>query len=333
MNINSNDKYNYLPYKVGALLYTPALNKTIIKKIINNEIEGLTSLAFCLEDTIQDECLEKAEKQLKYSLTLLEKANSSLPLLFIRVRSPLHLKKMHDLLKDVEHLLTGYILPKFDTHNCVEYCEIIKDINKNKNNPIYMMPILESEAVVALDKRVNNLLAIKESLVDVNDYVLNIRVGGNDLSNMFGVRRTVKQNIYDIGVIRDVLINIINVFATEYVVSAPVWEYFGSDSKGEWLIGLKKELELDRLNGFIGKTAIHPSQLPVINESLKVSLRDYNDAKAIMEWETEELAVAKGGIDISRMNEKKTHKKWAERVLIMAKVFGINNSEDIDCNG
>ena len=38
-----------LPYRVGGLLYTPALNKTIAGKLISGEIKALTSLGFCLE--------------------------------------------------------------------------------------------------------------------------------------------------------------------------------------------------------------------------------------------------------------------------------------------
>lgn len=36
-------------------------------------------------------------------------------------------------------------------------------------------------------------------------------------------------------------------------------------------------MELDLLNGFTGKTVIHPNQIPVVNEMLRVSQRDYAD--------------------------------------------------------
>ena len=48
------------------------------------------------------------------------------------------------------------------------------------------------------------------------------------------------------------------------MLSGPVWEYFGEDLQGAWAEGLRQELALDRLNGFIGKTAVHPAQLPII---------------------------------------------------------------------
>ena len=37
-------------------------------------------------------------------------------------------------------------------------------------------------------------------------------------------------------------------------------------------------VSMNLLNGFTGKTVIHPSQIPVVNEMLRVSSRDYADA-------------------------------------------------------
>ena len=84
-------------------------------------------------------------------------------------------------------------------------------------------------------------------------FVLNVRVGGNDFCNEFAARRHYDQMIYDIIPISQLLGDILTVFAREYVVSGPVWEFFSSDNE-EWKTGLKRELSLDKLNGFVGKT-------------------------------------------------------------------------------
>ena len=139
---------------------------------------------------------------------------------------------------------------------------------------------------------------------------------------MYGIRRTPNRSIYDCGVIRDILVNMVNVFASDYVVSGPVWEYFESKTLDrQWEIGLRNEIELDLLNGFFGKTAIHPSQLPIIFDELKVSENDYSDAVSIVNWQDSGLAVGKS--DASRMNEVKCHSKWAEKILVRAKIYGI----------
>lgn len=316
-----NTSQDNMPYRVGGLLYTPALNSTVGEKILSHEIEGLTSIALCLEDSITDESLPDAEQQLKKTLHLLLKSGTQLPLLFVRVRSVEHLKKIHTLLGEAESIITGYVLPKFDLSNCEAYCKTIWEYNLGRTNRLYIMPIFESRAVADIGNRVDILWNIKSHLDSVKDYVLNVRVGGSDFSNMYGLRRTESQNIYQIGVIRDILVNIINVFAADYVVSGPVWEYFGTDTTQPWAEGLRKELELDQLNGLIGKTAIHPSQLPIINESLKVRKRDYEDAINIVNWSTAGLAVAKSH-DGQRMNEVKCHHRWAQRVITLADIYG-----------
>ena len=44
-------------------------------------------------------------------------------------------------------------------------------------------------------------------------------------------------------------------------------------------------MELDLLNGFTGKTVIDPNQITVVNEILRVSQRDYADARAFLYWD------------------------------------------------
>lgn len=103
-----------LPYRVGGLLYTPALNKKIADKIIQKKYDCLTSIAFCLEDSIRDEALKAAENELCNTLSKLKECNSELPLIFIRVRTPEHLRKIHNMVSKYEAILgknTIMILP------------------------------------------------------------------------------------------------------------------------------------------------------------------------------------------------------------------------------
>lgn len=322
MNMKKDNKL--LPYRVGGLLYAPAINTKIADKIEQKAYPDLTSMAFCLEDSIQDSALEHAEQELKKTLIAIKNKNipdKDLPLLFVRIRNPQHLIHVNSFLENLTCLLTGYILPKFDLSNAADYIEAILVINKSRKKPLFIMPILESKMIADIEGRIHTLLNIKSYLAKANEYVLNVRVGGNDFSNLYGLRRSITQNIYQIGVIRDILIDIINVFAADYVVSGPVWEYFGTED-GSWSDGLRKELELDKLNGFVGKTAIHPSQIPHIYESMKVLKSDYDDALKILNWNPSEYGVEKSA-DGSRMNEVKCHTKWATRIAILGEIYGI----------
>ena len=304
-----------LPYRVGPLLYTPALNESIARKIRDGSYPGLTSVALCLEDSIRDEALAQAEASL---LRTLRASGTTERLLFVRVRSPRHLRHVHTLLAEVRTALTGYILPKFDLSNAGEYARLIEELGAQDG--CRFMPILETRMIADALNRLPVLMDIKAVLDSVRRYILNVRVGGTDLCNLYGLRRPVTQTIYDTGVVRDVLTDIVNIFAPDYVVSGPVWEYFGTDPEGPWAAGLVRELELDRTNGFIGKTAIHPAQLPLIYASMQVRKEDYEDARRILAWNSELLGVEKGA---GRMNEMKCHGRWAKKTAMLAEIYGI----------
>ena len=76
------------------------------------------------------------------------------------------------------------------------------------------------------------------------------------------------------------------------------------------------------MNGFLGKTSIHPSQLPFIHESLIQNVVDYEDSMNILGMNTNTTGVKKsaGG---NRMNEAKTHVNWARKTIGLAKMYGV----------
>lgn len=315
---------NTLSYMVGPLLYIPSLNEKAADKIINHKFDCLTSCCFCLEDTIIDSALETAENTLYNTLKKISiMPSNERPLIFVRIRTPEHLLHIYKKFNDVQNIITGYILPKFDLSNAEDYAYIIKDINSNSTKKItYFMPILESRMIADVCTRVGTLQKLKEIIDTINEYILNIRIGGNDFCNIYGLRRNINQTIYDINVIKDIITDIINVFSFDYIISGPVWEYFKrSDEDNNWSIGLQREVELDKLNGIIGKTCIHPSQVPIIYNSLKVTKEDYDDACKILDWKSNNLAVSKS--ISSRMNEVKCHIKWATKIKTLGNIYGI----------
>jgi len=321
------DRKEKLQYSLGALLYTPASDAQMADRMLARQWPGLTAISLCLEDAIRDSGLDLAERQLRATLLRLRESGADrLPLIFVRVRDPKHLEHVHQLLDGCEDMLTGYILPKFDLTNGEAYLQVMDGIKRRSGRDIYCTPILESRQIASIFTRKESLLRLRALLDQYRDLVLNVRVGGNDFCNLYGARRGVDQTIYDIGVVRDILIDILNVFSDAYVVSGPVWEYYGEDEQAPWATGLKRELALDRVNGFMGKTCIHPSQIPLINRSMRVSRGDYEDAKAILGWQDDLLGVA-GSSRGDRMNEVRCHGKWAEMILHRAEAFGIDEEK------
>lgn len=346
VNFNKNTPKEILQYCVGSLLYTPATNKKIANKILNKEIPHLKAIALCLEDAIGSGQVAEAEKQVKETLSVLDGNKNflegDLPLIFIRVREPQQMWRLYRKCGSLLELITGFLIPKFNKDNMQDYIENFHKVKEKMETPLYILPIIESTNAIYIQNRIDNLLQIREGLDLIKDEVLNVRVGGADFSNIFGIRRKMSDTIWDVRVVSNCLADIINMFSKDYVVSGAVWEYFDSGklnygydiSTGvqiqlvdyAWKIGLKKELYLDRLNGMIGKTCIHPKQLEWVQKSLIVNREDYEDATQIVNASVSEYGVLNGH---GKMNELRTHINWAKKIIKLASIYGVK--EDTKC--
>lgn len=265
-------------YDVGALLYCPAnAHGSIVGAIVEQRFPTPYSLAFCLEDTVREDAVADAERMLRGTLSRIASAAEGgsffLPPIFVRVRSPEQLLRLAEEYAPFSSILRGFILPKFFLENCGAYLAAIRSIGRTEE--YFYMPVFESAAMIPPQTRREALTEVRAQLDTVSGSILNIRVGGNDLSHAFGLRRPANRTIYDLRPVADILIDIVAAFGTQYVVSGPVWEYYSGEG---WEEGLRREMELDLLNGFTGKTVIHPNQIPVVNEMLRVSHQDYADA-------------------------------------------------------
>ena len=333
MEWNKNTPKEILQYTLGGLLYMPATNVKIVEDIINHKYPYLKSFVLCLEDSIGDSMVEEAEKcvgeitkKLKNAIKEEKISIDELPLIFIRVRECGQMTRIYEKCSENFDIITGFVWPKFDKLNADKYVEELKSILEKVKFNLYAMPIIESKNVMYKQFRMENLTYINNSIKTISTNILGIRVGGADFSSIFGLRRNMKHTIWDLQVVANCFADIINVFAEEYVISGPVWEYFGNDSDGEWAKGLKRELEMDYMNGFIGKTSIHPTQLPIIQESLIVPYENYRDAMNILDMPKDIIAVQKG-YGNGKMNEVKTHTNWARKIICLANIFGVEKEK------
>lgn len=342
VSFNKNTPKEILQYCVGSLLYTPATNKKIGQKIVNKDFPHLKSIALCLEDAIGSGQVSEAEKQVKETLTFLEenrnKLDNDFPLIFIRVREPKQMWRLYKKCGSLLESITGFLIPKFNKDNMQDYIENFHKVKEKIESPLYILPIIESTNAIYIQNRIENLLQIREGLDLMKDEVLNVRVGGADFSNIFGIRRKMQDTIWDVKVVANCLADIINMFSKDYVVSGAVWEYFDSYRKQAerneneiiigikqiqdlaWQKGLQKELYLDKLNGMIGKTCIHPKQLEWVQKSLIVNREDYEDATQIVNASVSEYGVLNGH---GKMNELRTHINWARKIIKLASIYGV----------
>ncbi|MFE6053585.1 HpcH/HpaI aldolase/citrate lyase family protein [Kitasatospora sp. NPDC056446] len=92
------------------------------------------------------------------------------------------------------------------------------------------------------------------------------------------------------------------------------------------LDGLIREVELDRANGLLGKTCIHPSHVPAVHALSVVTHEEYCDAQDILRQEQDGGGVLRSAYT-NKMNEARPHRAWAERVLLRAEVFGVARAD------
>lgn len=314
-------------YSVGPLLYCPANRNGIAEAVTAEKFGDRYSLAFCLEDTVADTHVREAERKLKDSLTRIWEAGQKerfyVPKIFIRVRERAQIGRLMGELGGVSELVSGFIIPKFSLESADGYIEEMQAAGRRAGQRIYMMPIYESPSMIDLRHRYDILYGLKEKLDAVSPMVLNIRVGGNDLCHRFGFRRHSDESIHGIAPVEHIFSDILTVYGMDYVVSGPVWEYY--DGPG-WDTGLERELREDRLMGFVGKTVIHPKQIPLVNEAYRVPQKDLADARAILGWDDKNGSLVRGSMAGERMNEYKTHANWARRILRLAEAYGVKKS-------
>lgn len=211
------------------------------------------------------------------------------------------------------------------------------------------MPIIEDPEAAFKDTRMTELISIKEILDKYKDIVLQVRVGATDFSSYFGVRRGVDYSIYDILTVREILSDIINVFGrnNDYVISGPVWEYFRASKNMMFdelpsydiedcllkripivnteIDGLLREVILDKANGFVGRTVIHPTHIKYVNAMQAVTEEEYRDAVNILSSEKGGVFKGENG---NKMNEVKPHTNWATKIYMRARAYGVIENEN-----
>lgn len=319
-------KNNKLYYSVGALLYCPANKQNLSEAIINEKFGKKYSLALCLEDSINDNFIKEAENQLIHTIKEIYKSLTRhefyIPKIFIRVRSYEQISKIYSNFEDEKEIITGFIIPKFSLDNSEDYIQSMLRINEKSLEKVFLMPIYESSSIIDLHTRLETLYILKEKLSQIEELILNIRVGGNDLCHYFGFRRHSDESIHRIKPISDFFSDIVTIYGTDYIISGPVWEYYSGNN---WKNGLIQEIKDDQLCGFTGKTVIHPNQIPIVNDSYRVYKSDYDDAQSILNWNCEIDNYVLRSQSKERMNEYKTHTNWASKILFLAEEFGIRN--------
>ncbi|GGK78679.1 HpcH/HpaI aldolase/citrate lyase family protein [Streptomyces flaveus] len=345
-----------LSVALGATLYSPATRPRLAEDIVKQIDRGVVSMVLCLEDSIDDSEVPGAEENLVRQFGVLADGcpDMELPLLFVRVRTPEQIPDLVQRLGGSARLLSGFVLPKFTEERGVPFLEALTASEAASGRRLFAMPVLESPDLLYRESRVDTLAGIFRAVDKYRDRVLALRLGVTDFCSSYGLRRAPDMTAYDVQIVASVIADVVNVLGradgTGFTVTGPVWEYFrvqermfkpqlrrspftpeAEDLRNALIEhdmdGLLREISLDRANGLLGKTCIHPSHVLPVHALSVVSHEEYSDAQDILRPERGGGGVLRSAYT-NKMNEVKPHRAWAERTLQRAEVFGVAN-EDI----
>ncbi len=334
---------------LGATLYSPATRPALADDVVKQAGRGVVSMVLCLEDSIDDAEVAGAEENLVRQFAELDARGPELPLLFVRVREPGQIPDLVHRLGPSARLLSGFVLPKFTEERGVAFLEALAAAEATSGQRLFAMPVLESPQLLHLETRAETLGGIARTVGKYRERVLALRLGVTDFCSAYGLRRAPDMTAYDVQIVAGVIADVVNVLGrsdgTGFTITGPVWEYFRvqermfkpqlrrspfmgqAEALRASLIehdmdGLLREISLDRANGLLGKTCIHPSHVLPVHALSVVSHEEFSDAQDILRPERDGGGVMRSAYT-NKMNEVKPHRAWAERTLLRAEVFGV----------
>lgn len=283
---------------LGATMYVPGTREDLASIVCQRKTQA-RSIVICTEDAVEESRVGQAIDNIRSTLPTMMNLDRDGVQVFIRPRNP---QVLRILLQD-ENIrnCSGFVLPKFS----VENHEAWADAMDGAPPLLGVMPTLETSCV--FDTKSMQLLGMLLRKGSLSSRVIALRIGGNDLFNCLGLRRPRNLTIYEtpLGV---TIANLVSVFRPQgFMLSSPVFEHF-QDAET-----MRRELVLDKAHGLIGKTAIHPSQVALIEEMLAPSAMEVEEANAILAEDAPAVFSLNGS-----MCEPATHHRWAKMVRFIS---------------
>lgn len=288
--------------RLGASLYVPAIRPDLAAVANGERHPELKSVILCTEDSILSGQVDTALANLRECLPQI---GGDRPLVFIRPRNADVLGCILAL-RGIERI-DGFVLPKATRSNLAAYAAMVPD-------HFAIMPTVETRE--AFDPGCLAGLREAMSVPGVRERILAVRIGGNDLLNLLGVRRLPRRTIYDT-VAGPVVASLVSAFRPfGFPLTAPVFDDFGDTET------LNEEVFRDLEHGLIGKTAIHPFQVARIERHYRVAPSDLEMAWRVLDRDSPGVFQVDGV-----MCEPATHSEWARSIVARAEIYGVEGKE------
>lgn len=293
-------------HRLCASLYVPANHDGLGDSLQGLHPAAPRSVIACTEDAIGEADVDVALATLHEFLRTLPRVSVG-PLRFIRPRSPAVLRAILRI-PGIENV-HGFVIPKADADSLPEYLRVLG------RRPFRLMPILETAAV--FDRE--GIASIRDLLgrPAIRPLILALRIGGNDLLRLLGLKRLPGVTIYEtpLGVLIPQLVMAFRPHG--YCLTGVACDYYVDHDL------LRREVQQDRRMGLVGKTAIHPAQVPVIQGEFAPSAAELQAAAAVLRQENGGAFGLNG-----MMLEPAVHSAWAKEMLAKAESIRLAPQDD-----
>jgi len=274
-----------------SLIFVPGNNSRFLEKA---KTLSADIVCFDLEDSVPNEEKESARNLIKNALgkRLEYKAE-----VYVRTNSPASELIPQDLSKIVQKGIDGIVIPK--VNNVTELKKIIKTLasleKKRKLKPIEIIPSIESaEGLI-------NTYAIASSSNRVSALVF----GVFDLLNDLGIEYTKQPNGAKYARAK---IPLDARAAGKYVIDA-IWQDLNDES------GLEEDCIIGRSLGYVGKSVIHPNQIPMVHKIFHPTQSEIEWAKKVCQAYVQSTKKNKGATKVEGKMIDEAHFKRAKALL------------------
>jgi citrate lyase beta subunit len=285
-------------------LFVPASRPELFAKALKGEADGLS---FDLEDSVDESMKDEARRELgKFLRSLPENVGKTI---IVRVNG---LGSGH-FEADIEAILCPALdlvnLPKPESPDDVKACAVAlaKFERKAKLDPVGILANIESPRAYRL----------AAEIAAASPRVEGLQVGYGDLIEPLDIDR------YNTEVIQSILLHV-RIAAGE----AGVWAYDGAFAKIRDPDAYTAEAQMARRLGYIGKSCIHPTQVPLANAVFRPT--DEEIAHSLRVVEAARVAAEKGvgAFTVDGRMVDAPFVRRAEHVLSVARKLGLVGLEE-----
>jgi citrate lyase subunit beta/citryl-CoA lyase len=280
-------------------LFVPASRPELFAKAMAGEADGLS---FDLEDAVDESRKDVARRELAKFLRSLPANPGKTIIVRVNGLDTPHFEA------DIEAVAVPGLdivnLPKPDGADDIRACAaaLARHERKHSLEPIQILANIETPRA----------LRLAAEIATASPRVVGLQAGWGDLIEPLDIDR------YNPPVIEALLLQI-RVAAGE----AGIWAYDGAYANFKDIEGYRREAQMSRRLGYLGKSAIHPTQVPVANAVFRPSDEEIAHSLKVVDAAREAAAKGVGAFTVNGRMVDAPFIRRAEAVLELARKLGL----------